>query len=165
MSVSIVLKKNKSPKNKIIKTFDSTTADVTGVLKENCSILRPRIIIKSSSSIYNFDYMVISTFGRSYFIDDIISIGNDMWEIRAHVDVLETYATAIKANSAVIRRQENKYNLYLDDPEFKTYNYERLQTLKFPTNNFVKNLSYILTINGDAVSNAKEEVIEDELHA
>lgn len=148
MSVSIVLKKNKSPKNKIIKTFDGTTADVSGVLKENCSILRPRIIIKSGSSIYNFDYMVISTFGRSYFIDDIISIGNDMWEIHAHVDVLETYATAIKANSAVIRRQENKYNLYLDDPEFMTYNTEQISTYKFSKTEFNKTLSYVLVVNG-----------------
>ena len=148
MSVSIVLKKNKSPKNKILKTFDATTADVTGVLKENCSILRPRIIVKSSSSIYNFDYMVISTFGRSYFIDDIISIGNDMWEIHAHVDVLETYATSIKANSAVIRRQENKYNLYLDDPEFMTYITEQISTYKFSKTEFDKTLSYVLVING-----------------
>lgn len=71
-----------------------------------------------------------------------------MWEIHAHVDVLETYASAIKANSAVIRRQEGKYNLYLDDPEFHIYNSERIQTLKLTNSEFSKGLKYVLVVNG-----------------
>ena len=57
--------------------------------------------------------MEIPVFNRKYFITDIQSIGSDRWEVSAHVDVLDTYASAIKSNSAVIRRQENVYNLYL----------------------------------------------------
>ena len=92
--------------------------------------------------------MYISEFSRYYFIDDIVSIHNNVWDVSGHVDVLETYKSAILNQSGVIRRQQNLYNLYLDDPEFKTYNYEQIQTLKFAANSFNKALNYVLTVNG-----------------
>ena len=111
-------------------------------------ILRPVLIINSDNDIFVYDYMYISTFGRYYFIDDIRSAHNNIWEISAHVDVLDTYATAILANTAVLKRQEKKYNLYLDDPEFRTLNTVRVQTKKFPNSGFKKALKYMLVVNG-----------------
>lgn len=149
MSLTASLKVNSSPVEKIGKTL-SEGLDFSVTLKEGTSILRPVLILASTSQapITGYNYMYISDFGRYYFIDDVKSIHNNMWEVSAHVDVLETYKTAILANSAVIRRQTAQYNLYLDDPEFHTYNYEQIQTKKFPANTFTKTLSYILTING-----------------
>lgn len=147
MSIAVVLKVNSSPVEKIGKTL-STGSSFDCVLKDNCSILNPVIDIASDSNLSGFNYMYISDFSRYYFIDDITSLHNGLWRISAHVDVLETYATAIKANKAVIRRQTNKYNLYLDDPEFKTYAYDKIQTLKFPANSLSKTLSYVLVVNG-----------------
>ena len=51
---------------------------------------------------------------------------------------------------AMIRRQQNIYNLYLNDPDFITYNNEKIQTLKFKngTTPFSKTLTYVLVING-----------------
>lgn len=148
MSFNVVLYKNESPVEKIGKslTGSHTISDV--VLKRDTSVLRPVLLINSAQDIYTYNYMYIAEFSRYYFIDDIRSVNNNMWEISAHVDVLETYKTQIKANTAVIKRQQNKYNLYLDDPEFKTYNNEQIQTLKFPANGFNKQLSYVLTVNG-----------------
>ena len=103
----------------------------------------------SGASVYNFNYMQITTFGRFYFITDIRSIGNNRWEISGHVDVLNTYASGILNNDAVIKRQQNLYNLYLNDPDFLTYNYDRIQTKKFtPVSGFHKQLTYRLIING-----------------
>lgn len=149
MSFTIKLCHNKSPAEKIGKTIDTGT-DITGCsLKERTSILRPVIFITSSAAdITNYNYMYIAQFERYYFIDDIVSVNNNKWEISAHVDVLETYKNSILANSAVIRRQENRYNLYLDDSEFKVYNGERIQTLKFSSTGFSKSLSYALIVNG-----------------
>ena len=147
MSLSVIMQKTSSPKNKIGKTL---TGDKTYScwLKDATSILRPVIILETSDDLTAYNYMSISELGRKYFVDDIISLHINQWEIHAHVDVLETYATAIKANSAVIRRQENKYNLYLDDPEFMTYNTEQISTYKFSKTEFNKTLSYVLVING-----------------
>ena len=149
MSFTIKLCHNSSPAEKIEKDLDSGV-EITGcVLKEPTSILRPVVkILTTDSSIYTYNYMYISEFERYYFIDDIVSNHNNKWEISAHVDVLETYKNGILAQSAVIRRQQNNYNLYLNDPDFMTYNYDMIQTKKFTASEFNKTLNYILAVNG-----------------
>ena len=147
MSLTVDLMTNSSPVEKIGKSL-TAGASFTCLLKEDTSVLRPVIEVVSSSNLSGYNYMYISDFGRYYFIDDIVSLNDGRWEISAHVDVLETYKSAILANSAVIKRQESQYNLYLDDPDFLTYNYERIQTIKFPANTFTKTLNYVLAING-----------------
>ena len=150
MSLTASLKVNSSPVEKIGKTL-SDGLDFNVTLKEDTSILRPVLILASTAQapITGYNYMYISDFGRYYFIDDVKSVRNNVWEVSAHVDVLETYKDAILANSAVIKRQQSLYNLYLDDPEFKTYTTQRVQCKRFPANAFNKTLTYILITNGD----------------
>lgn len=150
MGFTVTLKVNSSPVEKIGKTLTIGT-DYTCTLKDNCSILKPVLDISSSDNITTFNYMYISEFGRYYFIDDITSLHNNIWRISAHVDVLETYSTAILANDAVIKRQQKLFNLYLDDNEFKLYNKEQIQTLQFKQTTgqgLSKTLTYILVTNG-----------------
>lgn len=149
MSFSVDLYQNESPVEKIGKnlTNSHTISDV--VLKRDTSILRPVLLINSAQDIYTYNYMYISEFSRYYFIDDIRSVNNNMWEISAHVDVLETYSSQILANTAVLKRQEKKFNLYLDDPEFKVLNNYRIQTKRFAgASGWTKNLHYVLVTNG-----------------
>lgn len=150
MSISVQLMQNSSPVEKIGKSL-TAGGSYTCLLKENTSILDPVIILQTSDSIHSLNYMYISDFGRYYFIKDIKSLNNNRWEISAHIDVLETYKQQILANSAVIKRQQNTYNLYLDDPEFHAYNNEQIQTKKFTVpsgGGFTKSLHYIMTVNG-----------------
>lgn len=149
MSLTASLMVNSSPVEKIGKTL-SAGLNFDVVLKEGTSILRPVLYLSSTSQapLTGYNYMYISDFARYYFIDDVKSVRNNMWEVSAHVDVLETYKTAILNNSAVVKRQQSQYNLYLDDPDFHAYNYERIQTIKFPTNAFSKALNYVLVVNG-----------------
>lgn len=147
MSFSVNLYQNESPVEKIGKnlTNSHTISDV--VLKRDTSILRPVLLINSAQDIYTYNYMYISEFGRYYFIDDIRSVNNNMWEISAHVDVLETYKTEILANSAVIKRQANIFNTYLNDPEWKVYANEDVVAFKM-TSPFNKQLKYVLAVAG-----------------
>ena len=147
MSLTATLYISASPVEKIGKSLTSG-GSYTCTLKDTTSVLNPVLILRTSDPVYNYNYLYIQEFGRYYFINDIRSVNNNVWEISAHVDVLETYKTAILANSAVIKRQASQYNLYLDDPDFHAYNYERIQTLKFPANTFNKNLNYVLVVNG-----------------
>lgn len=148
MAFSVDLYRNNSPVEKIGKSLSDqlTISDV--VIKRDTSVLKPVLLVNTSQEIYVYNYMYISEFYRYYFIDDIRSINQNMWEVSAHVDVLETYKTGILANNAVIKRQQNMFNLYLDDPDFHTYNYDNIQTIKFPPNGLSKNLNYILVVNG-----------------
>ena len=149
MSFSVDLYQNESPVEKIGKTLSNSHTISDVVLKRDTSILRPVLLINSVQDIYTYNYMYISEFGRHYFIDDIRSVNNNMWEISAHVDVLETYKTDILSNTAVLKRQEKKFNLYLDDPEFKVLNNYRIQTKRFAgTSGWTKQLHYVLVTNG-----------------
>lgn len=148
MGYSVTLYQNSSPVEKIGKSLSSGES-FSCLFKQDTSILKPVITLRSSNSgIPTYNYMYIQELSRYYFIDDIISINNNTWEIHGHVDVLETYKSQIRANTAVVKRQQNLFNLYLDDPEFKTYNMERVQTRRFPANPFTKVLHYVLVVNG-----------------
>lgn len=149
MSYPLVFKKCVSPVNKLDKSFASGTATFDVVMKDNTDVFRPTFTIQTTEKLWDYNYIDGSNFsGRQYFITDIRSIGNCRFEVDAKTDVLSTWSTQIKENSAVIKRQEGKYNLYLDDPEFHVLNYEKIQTKQFPANNFNKSLHYVLVVNG-----------------
>ncbi len=112
---------NQSEKNRLDKTLTSAF-DLNGELKEDCSIIDPVIkVVADVSSMSSVNYMYIASFGRYYFINNVISINNEICEVHAHVDVLSTYKDEIRAQRAVVSRQEKKWNLYLNDGVFKTY--------------------------------------------
>lgn len=159
MSLSIILKKCVSPNNKLSKSFEDDTSSFSVVLKENTDIFKPTFIIQSNYEIWKYNYIDASdSFERQYFITDIRSVGNERYEIDAKTDVLSTWASQIKSNVAVIKRQQKMYNLYLDDPDFHVLNYEKIQTLQFPTSNeFMKSLQYILVTNGAGNSSQLEK--------
>lgn len=129
----ITLQVNTSEKNRISKTI-TDIATLTGDLKANTSIIDPVILFEGDLSNYvHCNYMSIPTFGRSYFVNNIQSVRANLFEISAHVDVLSTYASEIKSNSAIIRRQEKQWNLYLNDGVFKTYQNPLIMTKAFPS--------------------------------
>ena len=148
MSYPIIFKKCISPVNKLTKSFASGTLSCDVVMKEDTDVFMPTFTIQTNEKLWNYNYIDGSNFtGRQYFITDIRSIGNGRFEVDAKTDVLSTWANEIKSNSAVLRRQEGVYNLYLDDPEFHVLNYQNIQTLKFPANSFSKDLSYVLVVS------------------
>lgn len=133
MSFDIHLQINNSDKNVLSKDINTLTI-ISGTLKSETSIIDPIILIEGNISDYaNCNYMTIPIFGRSYFIRDIKSIRNNIFEINAHIDVLTTYAAQIRSNTAIIHRQENLWNLYLDDGSFRTYQNPMVLTKEFPS--------------------------------
>ena len=148
MSFSVDLYVNNSPVEKIGKDLTGSHTISGVLLKRDTSILKPVLLVNSAQDIFTFNYMCISEFGRYYFIDDIRSVHDNLWEISAHVDVLETYKDQILSNQAVIKRQEKLYNTYLNDPEWKVYAYENCTAFKFPVTPFSKTLKYLLTTAG-----------------
>lgn len=146
MSLSVTLCNNTSPAEKINKSLTAGNS-FDCLLKEDCSVLRPVIKIKTSNDITGYNYMKIPGLNRCYFIDDIVSINNDIWMVSGHVDVLETYKNEILNNEAVIKRQANMFNTYLNDPEWKVYADENVVAYKM-TSPFNKALKYVLTVAG-----------------
>lgn len=133
MAFNITLQINSSEKNKLDKTI-ADIATVSGVLKEDTSIIDPVIKIECNLSDYvNCNYITIPEFGRKYFVNNIRSVRNGLVEFSCHVDVLSSFADSIRSNKAIIRRQENKWNLYLNDGTFKVYQNPMVLTKAFPS--------------------------------
>ena len=148
MSFTITLLNNKSETNRIIKTTE-TLGDFTGTLRDGTSILNPIILVSGDiSDFVNANYMHIPVFDRYYFINDISSVRNGLFEIRAHVDVLSTYGNEIVKNQAIVSRQANQYNLYLNDGSFRTYQNPVITTHKFPYGFSGQN--FVLAVAGGA---------------
>lgn len=113
MSFSIQLYQNNSEKNKIGKSLTSYKT-LTGVLRNECSLMTPEILIESNSPIL-CNYAYIANFGRYYFITDVKCVRNNLYIIYLKCDVLETYKSQIGKNTAVIERSQYYWNLYMQD--------------------------------------------------
>lgn len=146
MPFNIVLQRNNSESNRVTKDI-ADVLTVSGVLKSETSIIDPIIMIECDlSAITTCNYLTISAFNRSYFINNIRSIRAGLVEFSCHVDVLSSFAEQIKVNNAIIRRQENSWNLYLNDGSFKVYQNPNVLTKLFP-NGFTSQ-EFVLAVAG-----------------
>lgn len=133
MAFEIKLQRNNSENNRVTKDLTDIMT-VSGELKTETSIIDPVIMIECDlSTVTLCNYMTIPAFGRSYFIGNIRSIRSGLVEFSGHVDVISSFAQAIRENSAIIKKQENDWNLYLNDGSFKIYQNPIVLTKKFPS--------------------------------
>lgn len=90
--------------------------------------------------------MEIPSFERLYFINDMVSVRNNLCEIHAHVDVLTTWGAQLRNLSCIVSNQENKWNLYLNDGTLRTQSNPIIYTRAFP--NALNNDTYVLAVAG-----------------
>lgn len=130
--MNIVLYSNASEINAVDKNLTELTT-LTGTLREQSSIIDPIITISDIDEyIGSMNYAYIPEFNRYYFITNIESVRNNLWKVSFHVDVLFTYRDAIRANYAIIERNENEYDLKLNDGLFRTQQNPRIAQFPFP---------------------------------
>ena len=126
--MTVVLQTNNSENNKLKKSV-SDIVTKTGSLRESTSIVNPKILVQGDlTSLKNCNYMTISDFGRSYFVTDIVAVGKGVVELTGHCDVLSSFSSQILSNTAVVLRQENSFNRYLNDSKFMTYQNNNIKT-------------------------------------
>lgn len=143
----IKLYKNLSDKNHVDKDITQMGNQIIGYLRDNCSVIDPVIQIEDYSG-FDFsevNYAYIPDFKRYYYINNI-TLKNKLVELSMHVDVLMSYRDEIRTNTAVISRQENNYNLYLQDGVFKTNAFSHIQVVQFPDG--FSDFNYIFTVAG-----------------
>lgn len=120
-------------KRKVRKTVGTAT-QLTGTLREECSVLDPVITIESSSNLSGKNYAYISDFGRYYFITDITAVTDKLWRISMHVDVLMSYSSQLLPLEMIAKRQENMINHYINDGQIPCNAYRNITTHKFSEN-------------------------------
>lgn len=154
MSFTITLMTNSSPPITVNKVTSSLTS-LTGNLRDSMSVIDPVVIIDVDESTVNIlsacNYFYIAEFKRYYFVKDITSVRDNLWEISGHCDVLSSWKTQLLANNGIVRRQENRWNLYLDDGVFKSYQDPLIKTISFPSG--FNTQEYVLAIAGASDDN------------
>ena len=145
--MNIVLYSNASEINAVDKNLTELTT-LTGTLREQSSIIDPIITISDIDNyIGSMNYAYIPEFNRYYFITNVESVRNNLWKVAFHVDVLFTYRDAIRANSAIIERNENEYDLKLNDGLFRTQQNPRIAQFPFP--NGFNQWNFVLAVAGN----------------
>ncbi len=80
----------------------STPFSLDGTLVSDCSVVDPVIELEKTNPVfYQYNYLYIPDFKRFYFVNDWINLANKIWQLRAHVDVLYTYASEIYSANAI----------------------------------------------------------------
>lgn len=101
--------------NRVNKTSYLTLVNtIQGALRNYTSITDLSITIEYES-VPNFNYIYIPIFNRYYFVTDISSVREHLWEISASCDVLMTYKDSLLNCSAFIDRNENSYDQLIID--------------------------------------------------
>lgn len=133
MSFLVKIQRNSSETIKVHKEVN-TMLELQGTLREGSSIINPVILIEDTvglGSLNVANYMEIPEFGRKYFIKDIFSVRTGLVQISGHVDVLSSFTGDLLLNKGIIYRQENDWNLYLDDGALEVYQNPIVRTLEF----------------------------------
>lgn len=146
MSFTIKLQRNNSEPIRVDKSITDLLT-LTGTLREGTSIIDPVIKIECNiADVAGCNYMTIDAFGRRYFVKDIISVRNNLVEFHCHVDVLSTYKNGIRNNTGIVKRQENLWNLYLNDGSLKIYQNPNIITKEFP--NGFNTQEFVFAVSG-----------------
>lgn len=134
------------PANKVTKAYQLVD-ELQGTLRYPCSILDPVITIERQVPT-GFNYVQIVDFNRFYFVRNIVTETANTIVVSMHVDVLMSFNHQIRQCNAIIRRQENQFNLLLDDGIFKAYQDTRHKVIRFPRS--MDSFSYVLAIAGNS---------------
>ncbi len=128
----IKLSLTKSDRRDMTKIIQDETP-IEGTLRNETSVINPDILIEIENPT-SFNYMYIPDFHRYYFINDMEHIRNDLWRIKAHVDVLQTYANEIFASDAIIDKSaDNQENKYIGDDTWVPTVKTKTDILSFPS--------------------------------
>lgn len=157
----ISLGTNTSAANVVDKDFN-VIQTLQGDFRAPSSIIDPVIIVQLDSRDQwrkTVNYAYVPAFRRYYYITNIIAVDGSykdettgveymLWEIHMHVDVLMSFKDQIRVQSAVVARQEFKYNLMLDDGFFMSYQNPKLQTKYFSVEGPFEHQEFVLVVAG-----------------
>ena len=119
-------------------------------LKEDTDIINPifRLTKIAIADLKKINYLYCEYLGRYYFINDITFSKGGIVELSCHVDVLQTYASAILSREAYVTRQENasKSQNYFYDSNYPIRSDVTVYPL--PIGTVGSGVGYYLTVNG-----------------
>lgn len=144
MSFRMILYQNNVELNRVDKTdflIPVYNEDgIMGTLREDTSIVNP-VILFEFDGVPQFNYVQIESFNnRFYFVNDIVSVATNLWEVYLSIDVLHTYREQIYNQTCFVERCSSEWNDLLTDNKLVIANGYYVKTIDVPNNLFVENL-------------------------
>lgn len=134
---------------RINSTASAPTAvdTLSAVLKDSCSFINPRLRIKAST-LPTFNYFKFED--RYYWVTEIISVANDLWEIGGMVDPLTTFRGHVYNTSAFVI-YDSTPNTQIPDTRLavETDVETRTASADMPWNFRTGNGTYLIATTGD----------------
>lgn len=127
--IGVTFYNNSSADLIVNKTLAVVGSTLTCYFKEGADIVNPTI--KLALDYVNFNYCYIDALDRWYYVTKARSLKNNLWEIELRCDVLMSFSADIALAKAIVARQENEWNLYLDDGVYKCYQNPHIYTETF----------------------------------
>lgn len=136
-----------SDERRVVGKSFTTFATYEGALRGECSMTAPTIRIQSAEPPRG-NYAHIPAFARYYYISDVVSIRNGVWDVSMTCDVLTTYADAIRDAVAVVEAtEETGMETYLPGDAWVATAKAKTDIVPFP-NGLLGSGEYILITSG-----------------
>lgn len=155
----IALYQTTSSNNRIDKKCKHLHTYSNIIMKEGTSITNPVVTLcASNQNVTIANYAYIPDFHRFYYVEDVVNVGGArfdeanqidlyMWEIHLKCDVLMSHRNDIVDQTAIFKRSQKGYNLYLNDDRIQIDNRPHIYTRAFP-NTLTNNGTYVLLMAG-----------------
>ena len=144
----ITLYRNNSERNCVNKVL-SNARILNGSLRDETSIKTPVIKVAGDENTVFYNYAFIDEFNRYYFITDIKSIRNGIWEISFLCDVLMSFKNDILNSYAVIEHTtEHDTSNYLSSDIWTTLVKDKTDIINFSGSSLLDSGEYILITAG-----------------
>lgn len=165
--MNITLYVNSDDNRKLNKNLTSAY-DVSAVIYDDCSIIRPVLKIKYFAGLASYNYLYIADYNRYYFINDITLSPANIAFIKCSCDVLMSFKNEILSTYQTITRYNDIQNVNVKNtdvtdtllPVTKNYAISDLILFRnsawdrFYNSGFDKDFCYILqTVGGGSDAN------------
>lgn len=158
MSISIIIGTCTEDPRKLDKRPNfaaNAPRTITAQIKDNSSIMRPSLALSASIvDIANYNYLHVPSWGRYYYINNIIAATGAQIILQCAIDVLTSYADAIGDLTINLERveQDRDHNRYITDPLLPRQANRQCETIPFNRTPFAANYAtdqvYLLTVMG-----------------
>ena len=145
--MEIKLYKTSSPRKKLVKDLTNGITMV-GTLRAQSSVMAPTFTVQDTA-VVGYNYCYIPDFGRYYYINGINALRLNLFELSLGIDVLMTYAEAIRSNAAIVDKVQPQYAAmpYINDGSFVSTNKMEQTVINF-SNGFNDAGEFILITAG-----------------
>ena len=132
--MTIIFYNSENEKNVVVKQLSNGTT-MTGTLRMPTSVLNPIVIIENAT-FPTWNYAYISEFNRYYFVSNVISVNENLWQIEMKVDVLMSFNLNILTQTAFVSRNEFSINNQIADIKRPALSRSAISYTEFLSNPF-----------------------------